>query len=131
MFVRPPRRRTAATGGKASTRSRRAHRYVARRGGHLVGEVWGGLGFERGGRGGRRGVIFIHDFKLCGVWVSAFVMDGERVALESLLGVAVDEQYLETEETFEGALLLLAQASSDGAAGMVFTQLCTRYYSGS
>ena len=41
----------------------------------------------------------------------------EAAALESLVGVGADLEYLETESTLEGALTLLATASADGASG--------------
>mgnify|MGYP001181957718 FL=1 len=59
----------------------------------------------------------MREFVCVGIWVSALVHEREAAALESLVGVGSDLEYLETEATLEGALTLLATASADGASG--------------
>ena len=85
---------------------------VEQYGGHFFGEMTVHDGFARKGKK-RRGIIYVREFVCVGIWVSALVHEREAAALESLVGVGADLEYLETEATLEGALTLLATASAD------------------
>ena len=85
---------------------------VEQYGGHFFGEMTVNDGFARKGKK-RRGIIYVREFVCVGIWVSALVHEREAAALESLVGVGADLEYLETEATLEGALTLLATASAD------------------
>ena len=100
---------------------------VSRDGGTLIGIV-GSLRVERGGRGGRRGVLHFHSFKLTGVWLSNFVDGGdgasgdgarERRCLDGLVGQAADAATAEAEATLEDAILAIAVSSGDTSAAML------------
>jgi hypothetical protein len=85
---------------------------VEQYGGHFFGEMTVTDGFARKGKK-RRGIIYVREFVCVGIWVSALVHEREAAALQSLVGVSADLEYLETESTLEGALTLLATASAD------------------
>ena len=95
---------------------KRGAEMVEQYGGHFFGEMTVNDGFARKGKK-RRGIIYVREFVCVGIWVSALVHEREAAALESLVGVGADLEYLETEATLEGALTLLATASADGASG--------------
>ena len=95
---------------------KRGAEMVEQYGGHFFGEMTVTDGFARKGKK-RRGIIYVREFVCVGIWVSSLVHEREAAALESLVGVGADLEYLETEATLEGALTLLATASADGASG--------------
>ena len=95
---------------------KRGAEMVEQYGGHFFGEMTLHDGFARKGKK-RRGIIYVREFVCVGIWVSALVHEREAAALQSLVGVGADLEYLETEATLEGALTLLATASADGASG--------------
>lgn len=109
---------------------------LAKEGGYCVGECCDAVskvtfrGARRTGataaRGERRGVVYVRGFTLSGIWLSTYVDGGcgssgdgatEKKCLTALLGTSIDLEYLQTEDTLEGAIQLLAQNAADGAHG--------------
>ena len=104
---------------RAEAARKQAYDVVSRDGGFMIGAV-GTARVERFDAR-RKGVLHFHDFKLCGIWLSAFV-DGdgaavERAALPTLLGTAVDAELVDEERTLEAAITAVATNSADGSHG--------------
>lgn len=104
---------------RAEAARKQAYDVVSRDGGFMIGAV-GTARVERFDAR-RKGVLHFHDFKLCGIWLSAFVGgDGgavERAALPTLLGTAVDAELVGEERTLEAAITAVATNSADGSHG--------------
>ena len=104
---------------RAEAARKQAYDVVSRDGGFMIGAV-GTARVERFDAK-RKGVLHFHDFKLCGIWLSAFVGgDGaavERAALPTLLGTAVDAELVGVENRLEAAITAVATNSADGSHG--------------